>query len=104
MRLFLICLLLTGCAAFEPEPYNLQRQISTITVEVDPLLGVIPGRGDSGITGRALVAGDKCHITLREYPYCLAHEVRHCYEGAWHTKQPGTEKDCFQDGQQQNLP
>lgn len=97
MRVILICLLLTGCAAFDPEPYNLQRNISTITVEVDPMLETL---------GQATVAGDKCIVVLREYPTCLAHEIRHCLEGSWHPKQsatfPGNDDDCWQDGQQYN--
>ena len=97
MRVLLICLLLTGCAAFDPEPYNIQHRISTITIDIDPMQEAL---------GVAYVAGDKCRIVLQSYPVCLSHEVRHCFEGEWHPKQsatfPGNDDDCWQDGQQQN--
>ena len=105
MRIFLICLLLTGCAAFEPEQYNLQRQISTITIKVDPMLGMLPNSEGESRAGEATVVGDKCTIVLREYPVCLSHEVRHCFEGSWHptsTDYPGNSDDCWTEGQQQN--
>ena len=99
-------LALAGCAAFEPEPYKLERTVSTISVKVDPMLGGTAGMGqlagnhNSGTLGEAKVVGDHCYITLREYPACLAHEVRHCYEGAWHPAAsdtfPGNSDDCDQ--------
>ncbi len=60
MRILLVCLLLTGCAAFDPEPYNLQRNISTITIKVDPMLGMMPDAEGNQINGYAVVVGDKC--------------------------------------------
>ena len=102
MRILIICLLLTGCAAFDPEPYNIIHPISQITITVDPMLGMMPDQYESHVAGVARVNGDTCHITLREYPVCLAHEVRHCFEGAWHPEQsdtfPGNDDDCWQDG------
>ena len=107
MRIVLICLLLTGCAAFDPEPYTLARHISTITIKVDPMLGMMPDAEGNQLNGTAVVTGDKCTIVLREYPVCLAHEIRHCFEGSWHPKAsatfPGNDDDCWQDGAQQNL-
>jgi len=59
------------------------------------------------LNGYAVVVGDKCSIVLREYPVCLSHEVRHCFEGSWHPKAsatfPGNSDDCWTEGQQQNL-
>lgn len=81
---------LAGCAAFDPEPYHLERTVSTISVNVDPMLGGVGGMGqlagnhNTGVLGEARVVGDHCYITLREYPVCLAHEVRHYLEGEWH--------------------
>lgn len=65
----------------------MQRSVTTITViESDNL--------QQRVKGRTMQAGDKCLIILREYPYCLQHEVRHCLEGPWHGDQPNGE-DCF---------
>ena len=54
MRIFLICLLLTGCAAFEPEPYDIKHPVSTSMIKVDPMLGMMPdaegNRLNAGVT------------------------------------------------------
>lgn len=42
---------------------------------------------------RATVGDGFCIIELRKYPKCLAHEVRHCFEGDWH-KGRQTTQDC----------
>lgn len=97
---------LSACAAFSPEPYTLKRTVSTITVKIDPMLGGTAGMGqlagnhNTGVLGEAHVTGDTCAITLREYPVCLAHEVRHCLDGEWHPPQsatfPPNDQDCDQ--------
>ena len=85
---------LSACAAFSPEPYTLKRNVSTITVKVDPMLGFQAtgqnGLLPSGVLETATVVGDKCFIVIREYPVCLAHAVRHCLEGEWHPKASAT--------------
>ena len=92
---------LSACAAFDAEPYKLQRNVSTITVESDPMLLVRDGKN-----GVAYVNGSTCKVVLNEYPKCLAHEVRHCYEGAWHPTSssfPPNSDDCDQGwGQEAN--
>ncbi|MNZ43824.1 hypothetical protein D3C78_614360 [compost metagenome] len=75
---------LTGCDDFNGPPPKLQRAVSTITVRVDP---------DLRSPGWADWKGDACRIILREYPLCLAHEVRHCFEGDWHAGHR-TGEDC----------
>ena len=88
MRCLLLCLMLTGCTAFDPaEPqqaYKIERKTVKVTViEVKQL----------PMLGRAAWTGDTCFIALREYPKCLKHEVRHCLEGKWHGDTPNGE-DC----------
>lgn len=41
-------------------------------------------------TATYLPAINTCVITLQEYPVCLLHEIRHCFEGQW---RPGRESD-----------
>jgi len=36
-----------------------------------------------------------CDIYIKRYPVCLAHGVRHCFEGHWHDAMPNGE-DCYQ--------
>lgn len=50
-----------------------------MVIEVRKLEG-----GNPNIIGTADITGNVCTIHLRKYPQCLAHEVRHCYEGNWH--------------------
>lgn len=108
--MLLAIVLLAGCSSFDPEPYNIIHPTTTVTVEVDPMMGfmhegeVDPAWGTGGgVTGEALVTPTTCHITLRDYPLCLAHEMRHCLEGPnWHPPMsatfPGNTDDCHQDG------
>lgn len=99
MRILLICLLLTGCAAFDPEPYNIKHPVSVVTIEVVPQLVRFDHNGNLvDVMGTATRSGDKCHIKLREYPLCLAHEMRHCIEGQWHPPMVANDDDCYQDG------
>lgn len=78
-------LLLAGCDAFDPPAPVLERTASVITVEIDPGLKTL---------GYARWSGALCTITLRKYPVCLQHEVRHCLEGDWHVGRDTTD-DCF---------
>lgn len=87
MRRVITCVTLaaiTGCDDFDGPPPQRLRDTSVITISVDP---------GARHPGWADWKGGACHITLREYPLCLAHEVRHCFEGDWH---PGyrTGEDC----------
>lgn len=78
--IILLTIYLTSCVSIRE--YNTvvpfpKQNISTI--EIRKLIG-----GDPDTLAYALIQGDKCTIYLRQYPKCLAHEVRHCYEGNWH--------------------
>ena len=87
MRRTLTCIALVaiaGCDDFDGPPPKLQRSASVITIAVDPQLTP---------PGWAEWKGGICHITLREYPACLGHEVRHCFEGDWHAGYR-TGEDC----------
>lgn len=81
----LLVAVLVACASFDtPEPV-LERTASIITVKIDPTLTTL---------GNSQWSGQLCTITLREYPTCLAHEVRHCLEGKWHGNRVSN-RDCF---------
>ena len=84
IRALLLCVLLTACASFDVPRPVLERTASIINVKIDPALPTL---------GHAQWVGQLCTITLREYPYCLQHEVRHCLEGKWHGDDPSGE-DC----------
>lgn len=72
IRALLLCVLLTGC---DSEPPKLKYPGFVLTIHVDPALPTL---------GLAEMTPGICKITLREYPTCLLHEVRHCAEGLWH--------------------
>lgn len=79
--ILLLTLYLTSCVAIvehntrvsfpPPKPMN---------IEIRKLVG-----GNQSTLAYAEIYPDNiCIIYLRKYPQCLAHEVRHCYEGNWH--------------------
>lgn len=80
----LLCLLLTACTSLGAPRPVLERTASIINVKIDPTLTTL---------GHAQWAGQLCTVTLREYPTCLAHEVRHCLEGLWHADRE-SDLDC----------
>ncbi len=88
-RLIFICLLLTGCSIFHaPNPVpTVDAIVATVmlTEDLPPF-----------IMGEAHYGGAVCQVKIRKsnYPNCLTHELRHCFEGKWHDDRPNQE-DCF---------
>ena len=88
MRWLCISLLvaaLAACTTFDAPRPVLERTASIINFKIDPTLTTL---------GHAQWVGQLCTITLREYPVCLQHEVRHCLEGKWHGATPNND-DCW---------
>ena len=44
----------------------------------------LPDKGGKPHLARTTVGSGFCIIELVKYPQCLAHEMRHCFEGNWH--------------------
>lgn len=78
--------LLTGCDSTE-EHYQIQR--TAVVVELAGMPADVPPT----VLGRAVQKGEGaiCRIELREYPTCLLHEIRHCFEDNWHAGRDTTE-------------
>ena len=77
-----LLVLLAGCT--DPPP-QLKYPGFVVHITIDPALPEL---------GLTTMAPGICKITLREYPTCLLHEIRHCTEGNWHAGRE-TDKDCF---------
>ena len=85
--LILSALLFSACTSIQQNKPKIPFPSQTIsTIEIRKLRG-----GDFSYKAYAEIQGDKCTIYLRNYPECLAHEVRHCYEGNWHKGRKSTE-------------
>lgn len=82
-----LVLLLSGCAYYDERPRMVRNAVSIIVLDNQDM----PGR----TLGTATRNGNTCIIRLREYPYCLQHEVRHCLEGNFHQGRKSGE-DYFQ--------
>ena len=75
--LIIAVVLLTGCAYQAPTPIRTDMRV----IIKAPTEYADPGKlGDASY----LPSINTCVITLREYPVCLLHEIRHCLEGQWH--------------------
>jgi hypothetical protein len=85
MRAILLCLMLTGCASFDPAPTpKLIRSKAFVHLE---LVDVVTMPGHEKAAGVTLCTTTGiCHIQIRRdhYPRCLEHESRHVFEGPWH--------------------
>lgn len=81
--------LLSGCTTFVEHNKRVTFPTQTTsTIEVRKLVG-----GNYNVRAYAEITGNTCVIYLRSYPQCLAHEVRHCFEGNWHEGRH-TDEDC----------
>ena len=78
---------LSGCVVLPVITRNKFAVIVTTNVEFKQPLKLGQYKYDS--------ATNTCYIWLREYPKCLAHEMRHCMEGNWHGNAASSE-DCYQ--------
>ncbi len=88
--LILIALIaLQGCSVFDP--IRSQPLYSEVTARV-----VLTDDMPSDRHGFATWDGSVCTIYLKrsQYPYCMTHEMRHCFEHYWHDERPSNE-DCM---------
>ncbi len=87
---FVVMSTVVGCSSTKPV---LIRNSSTLTIiETDQFITSQSSR-EGEILGEAVIKGSTCVIRLKQYPQCLLHEVRHCFEGNWH-KHKESDKDC----------
>jgi hypothetical protein len=84
--LLALTLLLSSCTTYD-SPKILRSAFTLSITESDNLP---PNTLGTAVYHPSLNA---CIITLRKYPQCLLHEIRHCIEGDWHGDLPNTE-DC----------
>lgn len=89
-------LLLSGCAPTDARFIKIiEDKGYVVTVIEDPNLS----RFKQGypIRGLALMAPltKYCTVILLEYPICLEHELKHCYEGSWHPRHEANDDFCY---------
>lgn len=106
----LLVLLASGCAIPKTETQTLIVRSAKFEVHV---VDILPHMQDTAnaVTECSFYADDKtgevlhidkCKIYIKEavYPRCLAHEIRHVFEGDWHprgaaiTDHPYYREDC----------
>jgi len=79
-----LVLCLSGCSSLYEPKYNIERDFFVVKIVEDPELKT---------DGLAEWKQSYCKITLKKYPKCLLHEMRHCIEGDWHDEKPNGQ-DC----------
>lgn len=87
----LLLAFLLGWFNEEPKPvlrydFKFERFVGNISIKEDPNLPTL---------GKHQEVGGMHFITLRKYPICLLHEIRHATEGDWH-KGRESDEDCYQ--------
>lgn len=75
--------LMVGC--FGEREYNKEDMDFVLVIKEDPTLTV---------DGKFEKTRGICTVTLKKYPRCLKHEVRHCVEGYFHGSMQSGE-DCY---------
>ena len=89
IRYAALWVLLGGCTS---QGYNFQTEPVTVTVKE----GVTRSKEELGYAKikRSNGVVVSCEITLKQYPICLLHEIRHCLEGDWHPRDEPNTEDC----------
>lgn len=82
--LIILSLCLSACSLFDDRVYDIKRTRMRIELII---------RSDLPVSGRATWGVGWCKIELKQYPICLKHELRHCFEGYWHDEKPNGD-DC----------
>lgn len=86
--------LLSGCKSFYPAVGDYALETNQVLITIAPWYN---GSIDKNIQGLATWADSdgirRCTIRLKEYPFYLGHEVRHCFEGHWHIGNNGDDWD-----------
>lgn len=87
-------LFLVGCASIDANRtsrYSIIQSDVHVTLIKDAKLPRLPNGMPQ--LARTTVGDGFCIIELTEYPRCLLHEIRHCFEGNWHEGKETT-KNC----------
>lgn len=72
--------LLAGCASFDPPAPAPIRHAAFVHAEL------VDSFTNPSQRGQAVCNGNVCKVQIlrKHYPFCLQHEMRHVFEGAWH--------------------
>lgn len=84
MKLFiyLIVVILVSACYVSPHGHALKQNDVRVSLVVNEKL---PALSDGHPQLARTTVGDGfCVIELTQYPKCLLHEIRHCFEGNWH--------------------
>ena len=86
--LILAALLLSGCATFDT--IRTPPKYSEVTARI-----VLTDDIKDDRHGYASWDGSLCTVYLKrsQYPFCMTHELRHCFEHNWHDERPN-DTDC----------
>lgn len=79
LLLFLVTSILASCSITQPIIVQQRKVQVTLTYPVK-----LPDKAGKPQLARTTVGSGFCIIELVKYPQCLAHEMRHCFEGNWH--------------------
>jgi len=87
--IFAVIIALPGCAAFDTtRTPPLYSEVSARVILTDDMPANKNGYADWN--------GSVCTIHLKrsQYPYCMTHELRHCFEHDWHGN-TANQTDCM---------
>lgn len=90
-----LSVILTGCAVAPAErKYNVLQTEVALTIQ-PYYKGKFKTEEQRGrkIHAESDIDDGICNIRLRNYPHCLLHEIRHCFEGDYH-KGEDSDEDC----------
>lgn len=79
-RIALLVATLAGCSTFDPPAPVPIRHAAFVHVDL------VDSFADPSQRGQAVCTGSVCQVQIlrKHYPFCLQHEMRHVFEGAWH--------------------
>lgn len=91
MRYIILSIVFILGACSTQEPHNVVQKDVKVALIINPNLPPLPDGKPQ--LARTTVGSGFCTIELTQYPKCLLHEIRHCFEGNWH-KGRETTQNC----------
>lgn len=91
LALIILSFSLVGCASFEASSVRNPPEVLQALITIEPMAEFDSFHTAGDAVWRDVDGLRHCTIRLKDYPFMLGHEARHCFEGKWHDGKPNSD-------------